>query len=101
MRICWSVKGGSGTTVFSCALAVALAERYGTATMIDLCGDVPAVLGMAEPPGRGVRDWLMSGDREASQLDALTVSAGALVGVSITLHRSLMRGCMTARGCAS
>lgn len=77
MRICWSVKGGSGTTVFSCALAVALAERYGTATMIDLCGDVPAVLGMAEPPGRGVRDWLMSGDREASQLDALTVSAGA------------------------
>ena len=75
MRVCWSVKGGSGTTVFACALAVAIAERHGPTTVIDMCGDVPAVLGIAEPPGRGVRDWLTGSDRDPSQLDELAVAA--------------------------
>ena len=77
MRMCWSVKGGSGTTVFASALAVTLAERQNATTIIDLCGDVPAVLGIAEPPGRGVRDWLASHDRDETHLDTLAVTAAA------------------------
>lgn len=75
MYACWSVKGGSGTTVFACSLALALSERHGSATIIDLNGDVPAVLGMAEPTGRGVRDWLGDPVRESQDLSSLRVTA--------------------------
>ncbi len=54
---CWSVKGGSGVSVVSAALASLLAQRHGRAAIIDLGGDQPAVLGLSEPPGGGVRDW--------------------------------------------
>jgi hypothetical protein len=36
---------------------------------------VPSVLGMAEPAGRGVRDWLSSPDRDAHELFTMRVSA--------------------------
>ena len=36
MYACWTVKGGSGTTVFASALALMLAERNGKATIIEL-----------------------------------------------------------------
>ena len=75
MYACWSVKGGSGTTVFASALALSLAEQHGEASIIDLCGDVPSVLGMAEPAGRGIRDWLSSPDRDAQELFTMRVSA--------------------------
>ncbi len=75
MYACWSVKGGSGTTVFAAALALSLAEQHGEASIIDLCGDVPSVLGMAEPAGRGIRDWLSSPDRDAQELFTMRVSA--------------------------
>lgn len=75
MYACWSVKGGSGTTVFASALALSLAEQHGEASIIDLCGDVPSVLGMAEPTGRGIRDWLSSPDRDTQELFNLRVSA--------------------------
>ncbi len=75
MYACWSVKGGSGTTVFASALALSLAEQHGEASIIDLCGDVPSVLGMAEPAGRGIRDWLSSPDRDAHELFTMRVSA--------------------------
>ena len=35
MYACWSVKGGSGTTVFAAALSLALAEKQQKATVID------------------------------------------------------------------
>lgn len=55
--VCWSAKGGSGTTVVASALAL-LAGRLGPARLVDLAGDVPAALGLAEPTGPGVTDWL-------------------------------------------
>ena len=59
---CWSVKGGSGATVVSVALASMLAESApGGALVVDLAGDVPAVLGVPEPEGPGVRGWLAAG----------------------------------------
>ena len=50
--LCRSVKGGSGTTVTAAALGLLLSARHrGGGHIVDLCGDLPAVLGMAEPEG--------------------------------------------------
>lgn len=60
---CWSAKGGSGTTVVSVALACVLARSAPDgALLVDLGGDVPAVLGLPEPAGPGLADWLAAGD---------------------------------------
>ena len=72
---CWTVKGGSGTTVFATGLALTLAGKFKHATIVDLAGDVPAVLGIAEPSGRGVRDWLAGTDRTVDDLARLTIDA--------------------------
>jgi MinD-like ATPase involved in chromosome partitioning or flagellar assembly len=63
---CWSTKGGSGTTVVSAALARVLAESSGRDVLLaDLGGDCPAVLGLADPAGPGLSDWLAAGDGAA------------------------------------
>jgi MinD-like ATPase involved in chromosome partitioning or flagellar assembly len=60
---CWSSKGGSGTTVVAAALAVALSGAVaGGVVFADFCGDGPAVLGVPEPDGPGLSDWLAAGD---------------------------------------
>jgi MinD-like ATPase involved in chromosome partitioning or flagellar assembly len=60
---CWSTKGGSGTTVVSAALASVLAESSGREVLLtDLGGDCPAVLGLPDPEGPGLSDWLAAGD---------------------------------------
>jgi len=59
---CWSVKGGSGTTVVATALALVTARRsLGGALLADLAGDVPAVLGLPEPVGPGLLQWAAAG----------------------------------------
>jgi hypothetical protein len=59
---CWSAKGGSGTTVVAAALAAVLARSSSSgAVLVDLAGDVPAVLGLPEPDGPGVAGWLAAG----------------------------------------
>jgi hypothetical protein len=40
------------------SLALLAASAPGGALLVDLAGDVPAVLGLPEPRGPGVRDWL-------------------------------------------
>ncbi len=68
---CWSSKGGSGTTVVATALAVVLSKSFRAgggrdgagALLVDLCGDVPAVLGLPdEPASAGVAEWLDEGE---------------------------------------
>ena len=62
---CWSSKGGSGTTVVASALAVVLNKASPSGTLIvDLAGDVPAVLGLPDGAGderAGVAEWLGEG----------------------------------------
>ena len=59
---CWSAKGGQGTTVVAVALATMLARRGAPGVLlVDLAGDVPAVLGLPEPAGLGLSDWLAAG----------------------------------------
>jgi len=62
VTVCWSPKGGSGTTVVAASLALTLAARHGSALLVDLAGDVPAVLGLADATGQGALDWLASPD---------------------------------------
>jgi MinD-like ATPase involved in chromosome partitioning or flagellar assembly len=59
---CWSSKGGSGTTVVAASLALLFARRADDgALLVDLAGDVPAALGLAEPTGPGLAGWLGAG----------------------------------------
>ena len=69
ITVCWAAKGGSGTTVVAAAMAIAAAAPT---LLIDLAGDVPAVLGIPEPDGPGVFEWLAS-DAPPARLNALEV----------------------------
>ncbi len=69
----WSVKGGSGTSVFAAQLAVAL-SRWQPTTLVDLGGDQPAILGVDDAE-LGVRQWLRSDPSVSPDaLDRLSVS---------------------------
>ena len=83
--ICWSVKGGSGTTVVAASLAAVTARSSGSALIVDLGGDIPATLGIAEPTGPGVADWLnTSSETKPDALPYLMSDAGDSMRV---LHR--------------
>lgn len=59
---CWSAKGGSGTTVVAVSLALVLARHRSDGVLfVDTRGDAPAVLGVPEPDGPGLADWLAAG----------------------------------------
>ena len=58
---CWSAKGGSGTTVIAAALALSFARASSGALLADFAGDAPCVLGLPEPDGPGLSDWLDAG----------------------------------------
>jgi hypothetical protein len=77
---CWSPKGGSGTTVIACGLAAVLsrsASSPGGVLLADLDGDAATALGMAEPAGPGLAEWLAAGpDVAAAALARLEVPAG-------------------------
>lgn len=74
MFLCWSAKGGSGTTVVAAALALVVSQRH-PALLVDLGGDSPAALGMAEPHGPGVGEWFASATADSAALSRLSVDA--------------------------
>ena len=83
---CWSVKGGSGTSV-TAALA---ARRWAStseagALLVDLCGDAAGLLGVPEPATPGVADWLSVGDEV--QIDALRRLEREVASGLYLLHR--------------
>lgn len=59
---CWSLKGGVGTSVVAAGLALA-PTRWSSerALLVDLAGDLPFILGMVQPGGPGVAEWLRAG----------------------------------------
>jgi hypothetical protein len=57
VTLCWAAKGGSGTTVVAAALALSSKRP---SLLVDLDGEIPAVLGLPEPDRPGVADWLGS-----------------------------------------
>ena len=80
MIVCWSVKGGSGTTVVACSLML-LASRSRSALLVDLAGDVPTALGVPEPSTPGVSEWLASPTADADALDRLRVPISETAGL--------------------
>lgn len=61
---CWSVKGGSGTSVVAASLALVLASSAPAGVLLLDAGggDLPAVLGLPEPPAPGLAQWCEAGD---------------------------------------
>lgn len=64
----WSMKGGSGVTSVACLLAIAQAERAEPTVIVDLDGDIPAVLGMADSDEPGLADWYATPSRSSGTL---------------------------------
>ena len=70
ITVCWAAKGGSGTTVVAASMAISAGAET---LVVDLAGDVPAALGIPEPDGPGVLDWLRS-DAPAPRLAGLELA---------------------------
>ncbi len=69
VTLCWAAKGGSGTTVVAASLAL---NSTHPSLLVDLDGEIPAVLGLPEPDRPGVAEWLAT-DASAEQLADLLV----------------------------
>lgn len=76
----WSVKGGSGVSVVAAGLASLMARDAGPdgdgTLLVDFGGDQAALLGVPQPDGPGVTDWLATprGDAEALRRLELAVA---------------------------
>ncbi len=66
LTVCWSAKGGSGTTVVAAGLAL---DSTRPSVLLDVDGDLPMVLGVPEPAGQGLSDWFDSGAPPEAILD--------------------------------
>jgi len=60
LQVCWSPKGGVGTSVVAAALALKAASAGRETLLVDLDGDQPAILGVEA--GDGVGDWFSAPD---------------------------------------
>jgi len=80
MIVCWSMKGGSGTTVVAASLALLRARTQPT-WLVDLAGDAPAALGLPEPSSPGVADWLASPSADSAAFRRLAVPANDLLQI--------------------
>lgn len=69
VTLCWAAKGGSGTTVVAALLAL---NSSHPSLLVDLDGEIPAVLGLPEPDRPGVAEWLAS-DSSPDQLSDLLI----------------------------
>jgi CobQ/CobB/MinD/ParA nucleotide binding domain len=73
---CWALKGGVGTTVVAASLGLTLTHSGREVLLVDLAGDLPATLGLPEPDGPGLTEWLAAGpDVPADGLGRLEIRA--------------------------
>ena len=80
-----SPKGGNCTTVTATAYALRMAARGTHTVLIDLCGDVPAAAGMAEPTTPGINDWLS--ESSTSDAQALVTLGTPFDNGLVIVHR--------------
>lgn len=76
--VCWSPKGGSGTSVATIGLALAAHRPHlaRATVVVDLAGDLPAIVGLEDPPV-GLAEWFA--EPSAFELeDLLTASPAGL-----------------------
>ena len=75
--VCWSPKGGSGTSVVAAALGLTIASSGRETLLVDTVGDSPMVLGLPPGNGDGLSDWLLApSDVSADALSLLEMPAG-------------------------
>ena len=86
LTVCFAAKGGSGTT---CVVAATGLRLTVPGLLVDLAGELPTVLGVAEPSGAGVHDWLVA-DAGPDRLERLVVplrgSLGLLAAGGVRAH---------------
>ena len=80
-----SPKGGNCTTVTAAAHALLSAQRGTPTLFIDLCGDVPAVVGMVEPDTPGINDWLA--ESNTSDAESMVRLGTPYTDGLVVLHR--------------
>lgn len=80
-----SPKGGNCTTVTASAAALLSAMHGRHTLLIDLCGDVPATLGMAEPTRPGINDWLA--EHNSSDAASMVLLGEPVVDGLVVVHR--------------
>ena len=82
LTICWSSKGGSGTSTITAGLVALTAaqakqrEISSTTLAIDLAGDLPAIFGLSYP-NIGLSEWLARS--VSNDLDELCIDCGQSV----------------------
>lgn len=74
--LCWSAKGGSGTSVVASLLALTLAERDRDVLLVDLAGDLPAVLALPPAGEPGLSEWLATAEAPVDALCRLERPVG-------------------------
>jgi hypothetical protein len=89
LTVCWSAKGGAGTTVVATCWAL---ETSTPAVLVDVAGDVHHALGIPTPAGQGLSDWFESDAPPRAVLDlAIQLDATTRLvprGASCIPHRS-------------
>jgi hypothetical protein len=70
---CWAAKGGSGVTVVAALLALARARADGEVLLVDLAGDLPAVLALGPLVGPGLGEWVAAPTAPPDALGRLEV----------------------------
>ncbi len=72
--VCWSPKGGSGTSVIASALALNMASSGHETLLVDTIGDLELVLGLPSKSTDGLTNWLLApSDVSADALSLLEV----------------------------
>jgi hypothetical protein len=77
--VCWSPKGGSGTSVVTIGLAIVESRsdtphgKRASTVIVDLAGDIPAILGMDDPL-IGLAEWIT--EPTAFDIRALLIDHG-------------------------
>jgi hypothetical protein len=80
-----SPKGGNCTTVTASAVALLSAINGRHTLLIDLCGDAPAALGMAEPARPGINDWLA--EHNSSDTASMVLLGEPVIEGLVVVHR--------------
>jgi hypothetical protein len=66
LTVCWSAKGGTGTTIVAACWAL---ETTNPSVLVDIAGDLHLALGIPTPSGQGLSDWFESDAPPRSVLD--------------------------------
>lgn len=66
LTVCWSAKGGAGTTVVAAGWAL---DARTPSVLVDVTDDIHLVLGIPTPSGQGLRDWFESDAPPSAVLD--------------------------------